>query len=101
MPISEMNISFDSLKDKKFAVAVSGGSDSLALLSLLVDAGLEDQFTVLHFDHNLRCYLIESTLVLTPFNSNNPGSLLHNLFSADDLKEVLKFKSWLRAFFYI
>ena len=39
---------------EKYAAAVSGGSDSLAMLYMLVDMGYKDNITVLHFDHNLR-----------------------------------------------
>lgn len=38
----------------KYAAAISGGSDSLAMLFMLVEMGYKDNITVLHFDHNLR-----------------------------------------------
>ncbi|MFT7144867.1 MAG: tRNA(Ile)-lysidine synthase [Alphaproteobacteria bacterium] len=49
-----MEISFNIQKNTQIAVAVSGGSDSMALLHLLIDQGFSEQITVLHFDHNLR-----------------------------------------------
>jgi tRNA(Ile)-lysidine synthase len=46
---------FDAVADARhFAVAVSGGSDSLALLVLAVDARLGKPLTVVTFDHGLR-----------------------------------------------
>lgn len=38
----------------KYAVAVSGGSDSLAMLFMLIEQGYKSCITVLHFNHNLR-----------------------------------------------
>lgn len=42
------------LQKGKYAIAVSGGSDSLALLYLCHKAGLSNQCVVVHFDHNVR-----------------------------------------------
>ena len=45
-----MNISFENFKDKRIAVAVSGGADSMALMNMA--AG--ENPAVLHVDHGLR-----------------------------------------------
>jgi tRNA(Ile)-lysidine synthase len=42
------------LHNGKYAIAVSGGSDSLALLYLCHELGLADKCIVVHFDHNVR-----------------------------------------------
>lgn len=47
-----MNSNFADFKHKNIAVAVSGGVDSMALLYMLVDAGLKP--VVLHVNHCLR-----------------------------------------------
>lgn len=39
---------------RKYAVAISGGSDSLAMLLMLIDFGFKECITVLHYNHNLR-----------------------------------------------
>jgi len=41
------------LSNSKYAIAVSGGSDSLALLYLCAELS-NDNFVVVHFDHNVR-----------------------------------------------
>lgn len=41
-------------ENNKFAAAVSGGSDSLAMLFLLAEQGLSENLVVLHFNHKLR-----------------------------------------------
>jgi tRNA(Ile)-lysidine synthase len=38
----------------KYAAAISGGSDSLAMLFMLMEQGYKDCLTILHFNHGLR-----------------------------------------------
>tara|TARA_Y100001960_G_C14774637_1_gene882309 strand:+ start:3088 stop:4176 length:1089 start_codon:yes stop_codon:yes gene_type:complete len=53
MNIQKLKEKIACLDKNKYAIAVSGGSDSLALLHLCAEF-LDKEFTVLHFDHNVR-----------------------------------------------